>query len=103
MGGTKAGSFFIRLKMAGLVPAKKSASAAGMKIHRRESPLLPPVVCIPGSFRKESGPILDRSKFTACAYHVNKFANLFLAVAGVMRRFNSRSRQIKKNSIVSKI
>ena len=105
----------IRLKMAGLVPAKKSASngryaiilPTGVNVTTakefdplgREIPHSVPASLSP-SFRNDSGPILVRSKFTACAYHVNIFADLFLAIAGVMRRFSLRSRQIKKIPIV---
>jgi hypothetical protein len=32
---------------------------------------------------------------------VNNFADLFLAIAGVIRRFSLRSRQIKKIAIIS--
>jgi hypothetical protein len=106
--------FLICLKMAGFVPAKKGASGGSYAIFpptsinvttakefdpsAGESAFLFPPVCLHAgtSLRNDFGPLPIRSKFTACAYHVNNFADLLLAIAGVMRQFSSRSRQIKK-------
>jgi hypothetical protein len=87
------------LKMAGLLPARN-----GVQSIRRESPYTVPTSLSPYqvSLRNDSRPVPTRGKFTACAYHVNNFADLFLGIAGVMRRFSSRSRQIKKFRLSAK-
>jgi hypothetical protein len=45
---------------------------------------------------RKHGNFMTGGKFTACAYHVNNFADFLLAIAGVLRQFGLRAREIKK-------
>jgi hypothetical protein len=81
---------------------RKLNDRKGQSIGGRVRILFPPV-CLHTriNLRNDSGPVLIRGKFTACAYHVNNLADFFLAIAGAMREFSLRSRQIEKIPIVS--
>jgi hypothetical protein len=100
-GRNESWQFLICLKMAGDSPCEKEPLGRQVCNHPADSYNVTTAkefdLSAGESALTISGPVRIRGKFTAWAYHVNNFADLFLAIAGVMSQFSSRSRQIKKS------
>ena len=87
-----------RRRVCNYLPTVVNEPPQRSSIHRRERPYS----ILTGLFPYEdklAKRILTcpQGKFTACAYHVNNFADFFLAIAGVMRQFNPEGETKSKN------